>query len=410
MTKYLREFAEVTAGPFGELFNNIIMSDSGIPVINIKNLGHGQIITSEMNYIPVEQAKSLSTFSLKEGDILLGRIGKAGKFAYIMKEQEGWIQGTDCIRIRCNSTVNARYIAHCFNINAIKDQLKAHIIGCTMPSINSKAVEEIQFPLPKREKQDEVDSVLSNLYKRKICNQKTIIRIENMVKTIFEYWFLEFKTPLISSLDELQWNDTLGISIPKNWKAVPLEQVTEQITDGEHKLVETCSNGQYWLYGAGNIKENHICTSVFDKKIDRASFQRIRKRTKTEKGDILLSIAGTIGSITLLRSNLDNIEFQRSVAMIKPDPDLICSEYLYQYMISAMPQICALAKGSSQRSITLAALRKFPVLVPPMKVQKSYLENVSGLYQLVEIMIRENEELHKVYELLLNEFHRRTVE
>ena len=401
----LRDIAELKSGPFGVVFNGVdfVSSQNGIPVLEVCNLGKGTVNAKKAKLVAKEDVGTLKAYCLKEGDIILGRIGAIDKFAYVEKENEGWIQGTDCIRIRCYIGVNARYIAHCLNTYFVRQQLLNACVGGHMPSINTKALKNIRFPYPDLQVQDEIEKKLTFFTKKINVNQKYMEQSKKLLSSIFNHWFLDYRIPYDGRAGKFTtWCEKLKREIPENWELVRLEDVTKHLTDGEHGSVSEDPKGQYWLYGAGNIKDGQVVPSPSDKRIDYEAYQRIHKRTGTSKGDILLTTAGTIGNIAYLQEDLNSIEFLRSVTTIRPDSDRITAEYLYQYLLAATPQIHALKKGSGQNSIALSDLRKMPILLPPHDIQKVYSDKAVPCYQRIEIVRRENQELQKMYHMLID--------
>ena len=401
----LRDIAELKSGPFGVVFNGVdfVSSQNGIPVLEVCNLGKGTVNAKKAKLVAKEDVGTLKAYCLKEGDIILGRIGAIDKFAYVEKENEGWIQGTDCIRIRCYIGVNARYIAHCLNTYFVRQQLLNACVGGHMPSINIKALKNIRFPYPDLQVQDEIEKKLTFFTKKINVNQKYMEQSKKLLSSIFNHWFLDYRIPYDGRAGKFTtWCEKLKREIPENWELVRLEDVTKHLTDGEHGSVSEDPKGQYWLYGAGNIKDGQVVPSPSDKRIDYEAYQRIHKLTVTSKGDILLTTAGTIGNIAYLQEDLNSIEFLRSVTTIRPDSDRITAEYLYQYLLAATPQIHALKKGSGQNSIALSDLRKMPILLPPHDIQKVYSDKAVPCYQRIEIVRRENQELQKMYHMLID--------
>ncbi|HCZ2645198.1 TPA: restriction endonuclease subunit S, partial [Staphylococcus aureus] len=102
------------------------------------------------------------------------------------------------------------------------------------------------------------------------------------------------------------------------WKEKKLEDTLEFIKDGTHGTHgthENVNNGP-WLLSAKNIKNNKIIISSDDRKISESDYKKIYKNYKLEKGDLLLTIVGTIGRAAIVK-NPNNIAFQRSVAILK---------------------------------------------------------------------------------------------
>ena len=286
----------------------------------------------------------------------------------------------------------------------MRQQLSNARIGGNIPSINTKALKKIRFPYPDLQVQEEIEKKLTFFTKKINVNQKYMEELKKLLSNIFNHWFLDYQIPYDGRAGKFTtWCEKLKREIPENWELVRLEDVTKHLTDGEHGSVSEDPKGQYWMYGAGNIKDGQVVPSPSDKRIGYETYQRIHKRTGTSKGDILLTTAGTIGNIAYLQEDLDSIEFLRSVTTIRPDPNRITAEYLYQYLLVATPQIHALKKGSGQKSIALSDLRKMPILLPPLDIQQLYSEKTIPFYRMLEVARKENITLMTLYHLVIDQ-------
>jgi type I restriction enzyme S subunit len=70
------------------------------------------------------------------------------------------------------------------------------------------------------------------------------------------------------------------------------------------------------LLSAKNLKNNKISINEDDRKISKVDFDRIYKNYNLKRGDLLLSIVGTIGNVAIVKDP-ENIAFQRSVAILR---------------------------------------------------------------------------------------------
>lgn len=179
--------AEVKTGPFGTQLKASEYTCSGTPVLNVKNLGYSRVIRDKLDYVGDDTLARLSSHILKTGDIVFGRKGAVDRHAYITETENGWMQGSDCIRLRIlNGSYNPRYISYCFLTQKHKkfmEMMCSH--GTTMASLNQKIIEQISFPCPEREKQDQVVALLESFDKKIECNEKIN---ENLQKQVFAYF------------------------------------------------------------------------------------------------------------------------------------------------------------------------------------------------------------------------------
>lgn len=169
----LREFVqngdiEIKTGPFGTQLKAAEYVKKGTPVLNVKNLGYSEVITTKLDKVGKDTLERLRMHILHEGDIVFGRKGAVDRHAYISSEEEGWMQGSDCIRLRVEtSKINPRYLSYYF----LTPKHRAFMVGMcshgtTMASLNQKILEMIEIPVPKRDIQDSIVSILSAIDKK----------------------------------------------------------------------------------------------------------------------------------------------------------------------------------------------------------------------------------------------------
>ena len=98
-----------------------------------------------------------------------------------------------------------------------------------------------------------------------------------------------------------------------------------------------------------------------------------RAKQLLEIGDILLSTVGSYGHPAVVKSNKPFC-FQRHIAYLKPNADMVNSEYLHGAILSAdvQRQIDARVKGIAQKTLNLSEIRKLRLPVPSMEQQKQF--------------------------------------
>ena len=169
-----RQEVEIKTGPFGTQLKASEYVNEGTPVLNVRNLGFSTVNTEKLEMVGDETLERLSAHKLHTGDIVFGRKGAVERHAYIGENEDGWMQGSDCIRLRVKSdSINARYLSYYF----LTPQHRAFMIsmcshGTTMASLNQKIIEMISVPLPERKAQDQVVAVLSALDEKARINRE----------------------------------------------------------------------------------------------------------------------------------------------------------------------------------------------------------------------------------------------
>lgn len=99
-------------------------------------------------------------------------------------------------------------------------------------------------------------------------------------------------------------------------------------------------------------------------------FAQEDKRTRIKGGDVLLTIVGTIGRSVVVPTGAPRITLQRSVAVIRPDSELINSRFLMYSFMFGTDELNARARGVAQKGIYLETIRELEVEYPNLSEQQ----------------------------------------
>lgn len=194
--------------------------------------------------------------------------------------------------------------------------------------------------------------------------------LQDQAQAIFNEWFISSEP------------------IPK----VPIAEIALNITDGVHNTVSDDPAGDHLLLSCKNIKGGILTIGNTERRISKDTFDKLRKRTKLSKGDVLLSSVGTVGELYLLNEDPTNYEFQRSVAMIKPDPSKISSIYLYEALLSQQQLLINTAHGAVQQCIFISDIGKFEI---PLAEYSRIMEYTSLVMPMMDtISANHSENIH----------------
>ena len=156
---------EIKTGPFGTQLKASEYVNNGTPVLNVKNLGYSTVVINKLDRVGSTTINRLAMHVLHEGDIVFGRKGAVDRHAYITASEDGWMQGSDCIRIRIHSKkINPKFLSYYF----LTPQHRAFMVGMcshgtTMASLNQSILEMIAIPILARDYQDRIVAILEAL-------------------------------------------------------------------------------------------------------------------------------------------------------------------------------------------------------------------------------------------------------
>lgn len=180
-----------------------------------------------------------------------------------------------------------------------------------------------------------------------------------------------------------------------------IADVSINVTDGVHNTVHDDPTGEYLLLSCKNIKGGSLNIGSLERRINIETFEKLRRRTKLAKGDILISSVGTVGELLLLNEEPFNYEFQRSVAMVKPNPNIVSPAYLYESLIFKRSELINAAHGAVQQCLFIADIAGFPIEVPQQTDLLKFDAIVTPMLDIISANENENHKLAEIRDSLL---------
>ena len=156
------------------------------------------------------------------------------------------------------------------------------------------------------------------------------------------------------------------------------------------------------MLSAKNIKNGDVTWDDTDRKISQAEFDMIHSNFKLKKGDVLLTIVGSIGESAILKDPHE-ITFQRSVAFLRPNKT-ITSGFLYSEIQGEkfQTELNNRKSTSAQPGIYLGDLSEIPLDTPPnLKEQEEIGKFFSEINSLLTLHQRKYEKLLNIKKSML---------
>ncbi|WP_417150747.1 restriction endonuclease subunit S [Ruminococcus sp.] len=186
------------------------------------------------------------------------------------------------------------------------------------------------------------------------------------------------------------------------WEQRKLGDVLVLLKDGTHGTHKDAESGPL-LLSAKNIKNGTIQWDESDRRISEDEYNNIHSNFKLQKGDVLLTIVGSIGETAIL-SQSKGVTFQRSVAFLRPS-DKISSEFLYSEIQGQKFQkaLNVRKSTSAQPGIYLGDLGTIPIEFPTSDEEQmqigSYFQNLDNL---ITLHHRKFEKLEQIKQAMLH--------
>jgi type I restriction enzyme S subunit len=175
-------------------------------------------------------------------------------------------------------------------------------------------------------------------------------------------------------------------NIPTHWSQIKLGEIAEQITKG---TTPTTAGHQYLESGINfvkveNINQYGIDVSSINQFISEEANQALQ-RSQLLEGDILFSIAGTIGKTALVHKDCLPANTNQAVAIIRGTSRVFNAKYLRQNLRSSAEAIAKInARGGAMNNISLGDLKEIVLSVPPLGEQRQIAVKLDELLAQVD--------------------------
>ena len=360
----------IKTGPFGTQLKASEYVSHGTPVLNVRNLGFATVNTEKLEMIGAETVERLSAHKLMTGDIVFGRKGAVERHGFISTDENGWMQGSDCIRLRVlTDAVNPRFLSYYF----LTRRHKAFMIsmcshGTTMASLNQKIIEKIEVPLPERLIQDKIVGLLSIFDKRIAINQKINKNLEQQAQAIFKSWFIDFEP-----FDNRK---------PSDWSVSMLGNVSIMGAGGDKPR------------SVSQIKTDLYKFPIYSNGLSNEGLYGFTDKPKIIEESVTVSARGTIGFVCL--RHIPYVPIVRLVTLI-PKAEIISAKYLYLWL----KQLHITGTGTTQQQLTVPDFQKTEILVPSQEIVTLFTATVEPIFEKIWANQNENEKLASLRDTLL---------
>ena len=161
-------FGEVTdgilTGPFGSLLHKSDYVENGIPLVNPAHITEVGIEPDLRKTVAKETARRLSSYIMREGNIVIGRRGEMGRCALVTEVEDGWLCGTGSFFIKPSSRCDTRYLVRFLRSDGCKSRLEKIAGGAVMPNLSNTDLSNLHFDLPPLEQQEAIVQEIDDLH------------------------------------------------------------------------------------------------------------------------------------------------------------------------------------------------------------------------------------------------------
>lgn len=203
--------------------------------------------TNNLIYVDKKSYDFLEYSHIQENDILINKIANPGS-VYIMPKYDGKVTcGMNLFLLRFKN-INQRYMYYVLKNS--EDYIKNQAHGTTTKTITKDEIKNLNVYIHLlKEDQDRAERILTTIDEKIDNNNRIIIELDNISKTLYNYWFLQYEfpnengKPYKSAKGKMIWNKKIKKEIPVNWNIkmigdiiVEKEKSTIQVSDAKKQM------------------------------------------------------------------------------------------------------------------------------------------------------------------------------
>ena len=401
--------ADIITGPFGSQLHMSDYVDEGIPVIMPQNIGNRIVIENGIAKISEENYKRLIKYAVHKDDLVFSRRGDVEKHAFISKSEQA-LCGTGCLRVRIKcDKVYPLFLSFFLSRYETKKWLTSHAVGSNMPNINTEILSTVPVELPDYETQVKIADILQLLDSKILSNCAVCDSLEQMARTIYDYWFLQFDfpdesgNPYRQSGGKMVWNEELKREIPEGWSVETINEMTTSnrgVTYNKEDLLSDSQVGVLVLRG-NNIQNNRL---VYDNNVAYVANTLVAEEQRIRAHDIIFTMSSGskehIGKCVMFQFDSPHT-YGAFLTKFTPKKDK--EYYVYLSMISKFfkKKIEAICNGTGINNLTKETFDNISFPIPRSSILSSFEKIVAPMFNRIGDCELENEELVKLRDFLL---------
>ena len=332
-----------------------------IPWMSVKDMNK-HTLTDTIDHITNDAVENSSTNIIPAGTPIIATRMSLGK---IVTASFDSAINQDLKALFLSSGVERNFFIHWYRSQA--QLIESLGTGTTVKGIRLEVLKALSINLPPFFEQKIIAEKLDTLLAQVDSTKARLEQIPQILK--------RFRQVVLAAIV----NGKLSTNT-EQWKVYLLKNLCVSISDGDHQAPPKSETGIPFLV-ISDVNKGKIDLENVSRWVPESYYLALKEIRKPSLNDILYTVTGSFG-IPVVVNTTKPFCFQRHIAIIKPNSNLINYRFLLFYLES--PQIFKhasdVATGTAQKTVSLSSLRNFELSVPSLKEQAVIVHRVEQLF------------------------------
>ena len=369
-----------------------------IPMANIKEF--------QRDVVKIDYSEFRGGTKFRNGDTLLAKITPClenGKTAFVncLQEDEIGFGSTEFIVLRAKENIDERFLYYLSISPEFRKQAISLMEGTSgRKRVNENALKISDFLIPDFEEQRKIANILSAIDDKIQINNQINQELEAMVKTLYDYWFVQFDfpdqngKPYKSSGGKMVYNQELKREIPEGWGVAKLNEVVDLISGYPFSSNDYVTSGKYKLYTIKNVQDGYTVDKV-DNYLDFIP-SNMSDECQLRRGDLIMSLTGNVGRVGMVYE--DDVLLNQRVLKLNPI-NKTHKSFIYSFFRSDVTKahLENMSTGTSQKNLSPIDIGNMMIPFPSESLLSKFVNNLNML----ENNLVENKQLTQLRDWLL---------
>ena len=373
----------------------------------------GMLDSSQFSYLSKEDyTKWTKRVVPQENDIVFSYEATLGRYALIPRGFYGCLGRRLAIVRVISEEIDAKWLYYYFRSPEWNAFIKNQTVkGSTVDRISVEEFPNYTIPVISLKNQKKMVAVLEKIDAKIRTNNKINDYLEEMAKTIYDYWFVQFEfpdengNPYKTSGGKMKYSPELNMNIPISWEISTLKNrhtvdrgisyTSKDISEGTGTpMINLACIDINRNYRDGQLKYYNNCVST-DKSLVGNELL-IACTDLTRNADI-------VGSPILVPKLSYKMTYSMDMAKLNFDSKYFDKYYLYMTLRTEYYHnfIKKYASGTNVLHLNLDGLNWYTMWIPPRKLQYQFGCIIQKIQSNKNIVIHENNQLIQLRDWLL---------
>jgi type I restriction enzyme, S subunit len=312
---------------------------------------------------------------VRSGDVLVSTVRpNLNAVAVVGPGLDGATASTGFTVLRPKPNLDARYLFHWLRGTAFISEMVRRATGASYPAVSDRIVKQSAIPLPELSEQHRIAAILDCVDTLGAKHQRVIRALGEAEQAAFTEAFVEAETEELGN--KLRFVTSGG----RGWAKYYADDGSPFIRSLDVQMGKVASEDLASVAAPDNAEA---------------------RRTRTERGDVLLTITGSrIGRASALPQTLCGAYVSQHVAILRPDTQQILPGFLSAFLCArsfGQVQIRAAQYGQTKPGLNFEQIRRFRIPKADIKRQKEFCATVATIRGLAAKAARADLEFEELF-------------